>query len=172
MSLPDDLMEQARHLVNRERRRPRQASLRRSVSAAYYALFHLLIDEAAKLILPDVASSGPRSQVGRTFGHAEMKKVSQAFATTSPGKDEVYRLVRAAPPVPPDLVTVATAFVDLQDARHEADYNTARRYTRQEATALVESAHQAFLAWRRVRSHPVAQTYLIALVVWKKWDRL
>ena len=41
MSFPNDLLEQARHLANREPKRPKQASLRRAVSTAYYALFHL-----------------------------------------------------------------------------------------------------------------------------------
>lgn len=39
MSLHADLLKQARHLATKERRRPSQASLRRAISAAYYALF-------------------------------------------------------------------------------------------------------------------------------------
>ena len=46
MSLQQDLLRQARDLATKEPRRPSQASLRRAVSAAYYALFHLLVDEA------------------------------------------------------------------------------------------------------------------------------
>jgi len=46
MAFADDLLEQAYHLARRERKNPTQASLRRAVSTAYYALFHLLIDEA------------------------------------------------------------------------------------------------------------------------------
>ena len=46
MPYAHDLLEQAKHLANREKKRPRQASLRRAVSTAYYALFHLLIHEA------------------------------------------------------------------------------------------------------------------------------
>ena len=46
--LHDDLLAQARHLATRERRRPKQASLRRAVSAAYYALFHYLIDDVVR----------------------------------------------------------------------------------------------------------------------------
>lgn len=41
MAFPDDLLEQAVHLARREPGRPRQASLRRAISTAYYALFHL-----------------------------------------------------------------------------------------------------------------------------------
>ena len=42
MSLPEDLLEQAVHLATLDARRPKQANLRRAVSTAYYALFHLL----------------------------------------------------------------------------------------------------------------------------------
>src|SRR6185503_1425183 len=50
MSLADDLRRQAYHLATREPRRPKQASLRRAVSAAYYAIFHLLVDEATLMM--------------------------------------------------------------------------------------------------------------------------
>ena len=46
MSLHADLLKQARHLSTKEPSRPSQASLRRAISAAYYALFHRLVDEA------------------------------------------------------------------------------------------------------------------------------
>src|SRR5712692_5365690 len=59
MPYADDLLEQARHLANREKKRPRQASLRRAVSTAYYALFHLLISEA---LLLRIARELPKRQ--------------------------------------------------------------------------------------------------------------
>ena len=37
MTLPADLLKQAGFLARRERKRPSQASLRRAVSASYYA---------------------------------------------------------------------------------------------------------------------------------------
>jgi len=52
LALHDDLLQQARFLANREPVHPRQASLRRAVSAAYYALFHALIAEAAAILAP------------------------------------------------------------------------------------------------------------------------
>jgi len=39
MNLAEDLLEQANHLARRERGKPKQASLRRAVSTAYYACF-------------------------------------------------------------------------------------------------------------------------------------
>jgi len=51
MSLPHDLLAQARLLATKEPRRPKDASLRRAVSTAYYALFHLLTDEASRFLI-------------------------------------------------------------------------------------------------------------------------
>ena len=57
MRLANDYLEQARHLATRERTRPKQASLRRAVSVAYYALFHLLCDEASNVLVRGIRQS-------------------------------------------------------------------------------------------------------------------
>ncbi len=44
-----DLLEQAERLAMLEIKKPKQASLRRAISAAYYAMFHLLVDEACRV---------------------------------------------------------------------------------------------------------------------------
>jgi hypothetical protein len=56
MSLHADLLAQARRLVSQDPRRPRQASLRRAISTAYYALFHLLISEASAMLVSPIES--------------------------------------------------------------------------------------------------------------------
>ena len=47
MGIAEELMRQADHLGNYEGSDPSQASLRRTVSTSYYALFHLLVEAAA-----------------------------------------------------------------------------------------------------------------------------
>lgn len=74
MSFADDLLTQAYHLANKERKNPKQASLRRAVSTAYYALFHLLIDEAVGNWGRSFYSSG-----GSAAG-LQLKIVAQTFA--------------------------------------------------------------------------------------------
>ena len=69
MPFPDHLLEQAQHLANRERKRPRQASLRRAVSTAYYALFHLLVSEA----ILNWKRVDQRHLLARFFEHGKMK---------------------------------------------------------------------------------------------------
>lgn len=66
-----------------------------------------------------------------------------------------------------ELISVATAFVELQQARHEADYDTGRRFTRQECIDLVKQAEQAFADWQKVRQTLQADTFLVALLALK-----
>jgi hypothetical protein len=173
MSLPDDLLEQARHLAARERRKPKQASLRRALSATYYALFHLLTDEAASLIAPGQSLAQLRPRIQRAFIHREMEQSSRAFSFAGGAPKvptEIAEMARTFSTPPADLVLVAEAFVDLQEARHEADYNASAKFTRQDVITTINTARDAFQAWRRIRSHPLSRAYLISLLIWNKWD--
>lgn len=162
MSLSTELLEQARHLVRKERRRPKQASLRRGVSAAYYALFHQLTGASAKFV---VAGSGAgreelRRSLRRSYVHGEMKSVSKAFAHgTAPRHWQP-----SAGSISADLRSVAESFAELQDARHQADYDHGKTWTRQEATDLIERVEQAFAAWERAKDGRDASAYLVALL--------
>lgn len=48
MGFGEDLLKQADHLATYEGVKPTQAALRRAVSTAYYALFHLLTEDASQ----------------------------------------------------------------------------------------------------------------------------
>jgi uncharacterized protein (UPF0332 family) len=163
MSLPSDLLAQARHLINKEPRRPKQASLRRGVSAAYYALFHKLTDASSRFL---VGGAGPgrqelRQALRRSFVHSDMKSISNSFAGGTP--PQVWQ--SAAGAVSADLRRVAETFVELQEARHEADYDHTRTWTRQEARDLVQRAeHATFQAWDRAKAGRDAAAYLTALL--------
>jgi hypothetical protein len=71
VSLHRDLLEQAGHLAKREPKKPRQASLRRAISAAYYALFHLLVDQAGRLMVSGSQRIDLRYRLQRAFRHAD-----------------------------------------------------------------------------------------------------
>jgi uncharacterized protein (UPF0332 family) len=165
MSLHADLLEQAEHLAQLDSRRPRMANLRRAVSSAYYALFHLLAAEVAALYASEPALA---ARIVRTLNHADMKKSSLMIASN--------KLPKAVQPptgsysAPVDLKTVAGTFVKLQQARHEADYDLSRSFRRQEALAFVQSARQAFAAWERLRKTDDARLYLACFHLWKRWD--
>jgi hypothetical protein len=141
---PRDLLAQARHLASKDLGTPEQASLRRAVSTAYYALFHLLVSEASSLL----ASGDARLQdlVARAFDHGDMRGACATFASSG----TLPALIGAhygRVTLPLELKAVAQAFVDLQGARHDADYATHRGWTRTEALTEVERAEQAFEAW-------------------------
>jgi hypothetical protein len=69
MPFPEDLLQLAYDLAAPTD--PKQANFRRAVSTAYYALFHLLIDEA----VGKWAVERQRSILARTFDHAKMKGI-------------------------------------------------------------------------------------------------
>ena len=162
MSLHADLLRQSRHLATREPRRPKHASLRRAISTAYYALFHLLIDEATARLVTGRDRARLRQALGRAFNHDAMKEAAQGFANNNISP-KIRPAIGGLTPQR-ELVSVAAAFVDLQQARHEADYDTSRRFTRRESLDLVEQAEQAFTDWRVVRHSLQADVFLVALL--------
>ena len=63
-----------------------------------------------------------------------------------------------------DLKRVAGTFVDLQQARHEADYDLSHAFGKSECLDLVRSAQAAFSAWERIRGSLEADVFLAALL--------
>ena len=166
MSLHAELLKQAHFLARKEPKKPTQASLRRSVSASYYALFHLLVDEATKLMLAGNVRGPLRDSLARAFHHSAMKQTAVAFTRRSIPPRLASGLDRQQVQQP--LIDVATAFVQLQEARHDADYNRALRFTRREALDLADLAEQAFRDWRRVRGSLQADAFLTGLLVYRQ----
>ena|SRR5437667_334130 len=153
MAYADDLLEQAHHLATREKLKPRQASLRRAVSTAYYSLFHLLVEEAVS----NWKRVDQRADLARVFEHNRMKAASGRVLNSSfPGVD---------PCVVAELHKVAGAFSELQQRRHVADYDNSTVWTRTQALRQVENAAIAFQSWRAVRKEEIAQRYLLSLFV-------
>lgn len=81
MAYHDDLIEQARHLADLDPGRPRQANVRRAVSAAYDAMFHFLIDRATHMIVGTAPGrQAMRRTIARAFQHRTMASVSESFS--------------------------------------------------------------------------------------------
>jgi len=159
---PDHLLEQAKHLANREKKRPRQASLRRAVSTAYYAIFHLLVHEATL----NWKRVDQRPLLARFFEYGKMRTASGRQ------RDECNRYLNSTPPPPngPQLDSmrklgiVADAFFQAQQQRHTADYDNSKTWTRTEVITLIDIVDSAFSAWRGIRDDGTAQSYLISLL--------
>jgi hypothetical protein len=80
VSLHADLIAQARHLCQREPRRPKQASLRRAISTAYYGLFHGLVAAAGACFLSH-RHRALRPVLTRAFEHRKMAEACQRLLT-------------------------------------------------------------------------------------------
>ena len=167
MSYPEDLLKQANHLARLDRKKPVQANLRRAISAAYYALFHLLICDAAKRFSPP-EPKGLQQQWQRAFAHGAMKDICQKFASVN--LPENLRPLLAAP-LSKELIAIAKAFVSLQQARHDADYDLRQAFSRPDAINQIKKAENAFVAWKQIRRAPDAAVFLSALLLSKQWSR-
>jgi hypothetical protein len=135
MAYHDDLLRQAFDLVDKNPANPVQADLRRSVSAAYYALFHLLISETISHWRLDSS----RDALGRMFEHSLMKKASGRISDS-----RLFPFTGEDPAVVQNLKTVARAFGHLQDKRHVADYDNSTYWTHTDALKEVDIAARAF----------------------------
>ena len=156
MTYAEDLLKLAEELVETDPASPRQACYRRSVSIAYYAIFHLLI-EAATL---NWGRAELRSDLGRVFEHGRMRSASARQSSS------IHDAHKKSPPttVTQHLVVVADTFIKLQQRRHEADYDTGKEWSRTDVQKLVAEVSEAFGKWSEIRHEPAAQAYLVSLL--------
>ena len=159
MAFADDLLEQAKHLANREPKRPRQASLRRAVSTAYYALFHLLISDAIR----NWRIASQRNKLARAFDHGTMKRACTAK------KDELNRYLKTARAKPAVAIqrhmhTVVSTFVQAQQDRHTADYDNSEHWSKTDVITKIDAVTEAFQSRNTIRKGEAAQEFLISLL--------
>lgn len=160
MPLHQDLLSLARELVDRNQAAPVEADLRRGVSTAYYALFHLLIHESTTRLVTVVAL---RPRVARAFDHRIMKVVCQEYARLTPNSTGQL-IISEDQLIPMGLRDIASAFVALQEARRAADYDTGATITPAQADTAVMRAELAFLDWEAVQGDPATDSFLAELL--------
>lgn len=168
MTLAGQFLRQARSLSRTAGPgRPQQINLRRSISAAYYAVFHLLINCAVESSVPAVPN-GLRARAARALQHGELKNMCRDFSGANPPK-----VLATVLPVTlsGDLRTIAKNFTDLQEARHAADYDTSLKLSQTDALAAVQQAEQAFQCWQTIQGTDEANVFLSALVFGARWNR-
>jgi hypothetical protein len=142
----DDLLEIAHDLVERERGKPRQASLRRAVSTAYYAVFHTLADLCADELVGWNKPWSVFSPVYRSLDHNEARRLFERARTT-----KSYG---------PNVEKIGIVFLRLRQAREEADYDPEPfRYGRDDSRKLIEEAQKTVAA---IRSLDAETTLLLA----------
>lgn len=172
VSLHKDLLGQAHRLARHEPRRPRQASLRRAVSTAYYAVFHLLVDAAGREVVSGQNQTILRGSICRALNHTDMKKACLAVANWNVNNppQPLAMVIPRGPGI--EIQNIGAAFVDLQQARHEADYDLLRRFSRSDVLALLRLADGAFADLVSIeKANPERRAFLLALVFHGRWKR-
>jgi hypothetical protein len=119
--------------------RPRQAYLRRSLSATYYALFHALAKMCAdELIGVTKADSEAWVRVYRALEHG--------FAKNALSQTNIQALGPAAK-------AFSAAFVELQEKRHTADYDPRPfPFGRKATRGYIQQARNAVASLAKLKS--------------------
>jgi hypothetical protein len=131
---PEHLLDQADKLISGEGAgAPRQADLRRAISAAYYAAFHFTLMTLADLFVGKTNRSTSRyALIYRSVDHARLRKLCDDMRPTPAG-------------LGPHLRTFASGVIQLQQKRHWADYDTLFRANRSDAKLTVSDARAALV---------------------------
>lgn len=94
------------------------------------------------------------------FDHGVMKKVSKKVI--DPSKSPY---AAEDPIIVGKLRSFAGIFIQLQEQRHEADYNLKDPWTLTQSLKEMLAANQAFIVWREIRTEKISQDYLVSLLI-------
>lgn len=131
--IPKDLLVQADYLFKLSPKRPKQANLRRAVSASYYAVFHALCWSNANVLAGAGASRPNRAWL-------------QTYQAVDHGQAKTRCKEASAKGFPASIRAFADSFVTLQEYRHRADNSPDQHFTKQEVSAIVGLARSAVAA--------------------------
>lgn len=169
MSIPVDLLDQARTLAKSDPKKPKQANLRRSVSSAYYALFHFLSEEAAKGFIGASHQDKMRRDLARrAIAHARLKEVCGEFLKPTPRKLLQPYWTSSGIAGDRDLKVICEFLIELQELRHAADYDFSAPVTKFMALDACDKASDAMEAWKRLKQNkPETLTlFSMAILLW------
>jgi len=146
LGLADELLEDAHFLADKGVTDQRQTVMRRSISTAYYAAFHLFIEDFVEhWEFPD-----QRARLGRMFGHGKMR------TGFTPNK-------KNPKPVEQALQDVITAFSELQKDRERADYDSGWRLVETDVRNAIQLAEDVFAKWRKIKDEDIARHHLLSM---------
>jgi hypothetical protein len=130
------------------------ARARRSLSTAYYALFHFVLEEATKdLVGTHNDLRRRRRTLGRVFTHSGIKNAFDKISGSSVDLSVAEllrprRLSSARFAAPSFARELARTFADLQAKRHEADYDLNTPIGAADAHLAITRVIRVVGAWR------------------------
>lgn len=164
MALSDELLELASALSGSTK----EGYRRKSISSAYYAVFHRLADESSSLFFPESSDALLHAATARALDHKTMSTVCQGFAGLAILKGQIQQLLGSTE-IPDDLRNVSRTFFELQVARHRADYDIRAVVTPTEARKYCLEAKRVFSELDRCREEPVFRLFLGSLLFANAW---
>jgi hypothetical protein len=160
MAYADDLLRFSRQMAELSPNEAHQPSLRRALSSAYYALFHLLICDA----VANCTDARFRANLARMFDHGPIKNVCENTV------ERIKNLFHPNPPSEPErtiqyhLHNVADTFSQAQQNRNDADYNLLKEWQPGQVSLLIEGVEDAFKSWYIIREDQAAKDFLISML--------
>jgi hypothetical protein len=124
----------------------------------------MLLYEATHLLFPN-KPPGLRERASRAFSHGEARSVCEAWAKGNPIVDF------AVSPVEQQLQDIAATLVNLQEARHKADYDLSRTFDRVEVLRLIDKVETAMNDWKVVKKTENAKIFLSSLLLHSRWSK-
>lgn len=121
--------------------RPRPVWLRRAVSAAYYASFHQIALYTAWHLLAG-GTRTERLQLCRSIGHRQIRDVCDWVDASNPVGRTHSRAIVEALRRNKRLREVCNAFGQLQEARHQADYDHQASFDKATTLSYVEQSRR------------------------------
>jgi len=146
----------------------KQAYRRRSISTAYYALFHRLGHDAATLFFPSMPDEPVYTATTRALDHRTMLNVCQGFAGLAVPKGPVRQLMGTVT-IPEELRQVSRCFVKLQGLRHRADYDIGAHFSSTDAKERCFEVKYAFADLDKCQSNPAFRLFLACLLFANSW---
>jgi uncharacterized protein (UPF0332 family) len=148
VGLADELLEDAQYLAEKGIAENRSSCMRRAVSTAYYAVFHLLVEE----FVGHWPFAHQRARLARMFDHNKMRNAPFApINSKNPTATETA------------LVDIRIAFGQLQADRHRADYDISWQIVATDVEYAITRAQDTFIKRRSTRTEEVAQNYLLSM---------
>ncbi len=121
-----------------------EAFYRRSISTAYYALFHRLTDDVACLVVGHLEAHR-QTAFRRSIGHRAFKGLRKELADQHQQADQAGLLDRQG--VLAELMALCADLLQLQDSRESADYAPRLDDPRTTAEEALRSSSLALQTW-------------------------
>ena len=168
----EELISLAERIAELDAKKPRQANLRRAVSTAYYAVFHFLVDEACCAQIGTQNSQKEyRHSLARAFAHTTMKDACMSFAGGKLKDTIIKGFPRDAKgnfPIPIEIQDIAGTFVELQQKRHQADYDLSEQFRKLEVLTLISEAKTHVEHFRNLAVSDTRKFFLACLWAYKE----